>query len=218
MSGLEPAVVAAQIGIPLVIKNRNSIGDFIRRKIFKLKNIEFNIYASQTIRFKSTQEMEFIYECMINSISKYKIDDKECSYKIDNVEFTIIPEFTFNTGIEIENSDYDFYPKNDNLFIPGINALTIYFFAKKPLPEYLTRINELITLIGSAIMKDYPVKQTFSFLYLQFDTSKDKLFFQNQLQNKSKNIDTTHYFLNSKNDEIKLSFTSPVYSLIANIL
>jgi len=218
MSGLEVPIAAAQIGIPLIVQNQKSISSFIKKQIFRLHNFEYNIYATMTMRFKTIQQMDRVSEHMIKSISEYKVEDKDCSYKIDNVLFTVIPEFTFNDDLQIENFEYDLYPKNDDLFIPGVKAFTIYFFTKKATKQYLPTINKLVTLIEKVILENYPVKQHFSFLYLQFDNSKNKLSFQNHLQKQSRKFDTTVYFLNSKSDELKLNFSSPIYSLIANIL
>lgn len=212
------SLTAAQIAVPLIIKNRQNIGNFIAKKIFRFNNMEYNIYATMTMRFKTVPDMEHVSECIINSISRYKVDDKDCSYNLDNVQFTVLPEFVFNDAVEIENLEYDFYPENDNIFIPGVRSFTVYFFTKKAVNAYLSKVNKLITLIQMAVMEKFPVKQSFSFLYLQFDNAKDKLSFQNQLQMKSKNLDADVHFVHSKDTELKLGFTSPAYSLIANIL
>ena len=225
MAGEAAAVtIASAILAPLATKHLSILTSKIQERRFKINKIDANIHCTLYNKFKKDYSLDFINENILKSISKFKVDEKDCTYAIENTSFTIIPQFAYTqpdlTHLGLQESEYKMYPieQETETFIPGVSGVTIYVFFQQNTKNSIVNCQTLLNYIGDILLRESDVKQQGKFLYIDV---KNEVDCNKILKAIEKEYNTDGYKFENKsgmNTEIKIRYSDSIFRILSKLL
>ena len=214
----------ATIANPILGKNANVIASKIQERLFKIDKNDVNIHCTLFNRFKQVYSFDFIQELLLKPISQYRIEEKDCTYKIQDTIFTLIPHFAYTqpdfTDFGLQESEYRVYPDEQErvTFIPGVTGVSIYVFFNQATKLSIVNCQILLDHIQAMLLKELNVKQQGKFLYINTNGEKarDKV-----MSKIASAYNKDGYVLKNKSgdvNEIKLLYTDTIFRILSGLL
>lgn len=209
---------------PSIAKNWSAIVSKIHERRFRINESDVSIYCTLFNRFKKNYTSEFINDLILKAVEPHRYERKDCSYKIQNTSFTLIPYFTYIqpdfVDFGLDGSDYQFYPDEHEkiTFVPGIIGVTIYVFFQQNTKKSIINCQRLLEKIQNMLLKEANVKQQGKFLYLDVE---DENIRNNILQKITEKYNTDEYVLknqSSVNNEIKIRYSDFLFRILDELL
>ena len=210
--------------IPAITQNWSAITSKIRERGFRINESDVSIYCTLFNRFKKNYTLDSINDHILKAIEPYRHESKDCSYKIQNTSFTLIPYFTYiqpdfvDFGLNV--SEYQFYPDESEriTFVPGIIGVTIYVFFQQNTKNSIINCQILLEKIQNMLLKEANVKQQGKFLYLDVEDEniRDKI-----LKRITEKYNTNEYVLKNQSgatNEIKIRYSDSLFRILDELL
>lgn len=225
MLQLVPGMINTIINLtPSIPNNVQLIQKKIQNRIFRINESDVNIYCTLLIRFQKDLEFEKINEMILKSISRYRNDGKDCSYKIKDTVFSFIPRFIFTqpdfTDIGFQEPEYEFYPKESKFSIstPSISGVVIHIFFEQNTKESIVNCQILLDEIQGEMLKSTHIKQYGKFLYLNTENEEKCIKIWNKIQSKYNKSAFELKNQSGISTEIKIRYNELAYSVLYNLL
>ena len=209
--------------IPIIVQNRNVINDRIKERLFKIDKKSINIHCTLFNRFKQTYQVDYINHIIMKSILKYRYEEKDCTYKIKDTLFTVIPYFAYTqpdfTNFGMEESENTVYPneRETPTFIPGVGGVTIYIFFTQSTNASIINCQILLDHIQTILLKELNVKQQGKFLYIVAENEKNRDIIMKKI---TKKYDDNNLPSNKSgdNNEIKIRYSDLLFAILSKLL
>lgn len=216
--------ITTSILAPITKKNFDIISEKISNRRFKIDDYQINIFCTLFSRFKNNYRLDEINKIIFESISDFRVDDKDCSYCVDDTKFTILPYFAYAQPSLDEESlvgnEYQTYPDeaSTNTFVPGVIGVTLFVFLDKGDKQYIKNSQTLLDKIDNALMKEVNVKQHGKFLYFDTEDEKTKKKLVTRISKEFQNRGETLKDRSEGENELKLRCSDLLIDMIAKIL
>ena len=214
--------IAASILTPVTKKSFDVILEKIANRKFKIDDYQINIFCTLFSRFKNNYSLDEINNIIFESISDFRIDDKDCSYCVEDTKFSIVPYFAYTQPSLDEESlignEYKTYPyeESTSTFVPGVIGVTLFVFLEKGNKQSIKNSQILLDKIDNALLKN--VKQHGKFLYFDTEDEKTKKRLIDKLTKEFQKRGETLKDRSGGENELKLRYSDLLLDMIAKVL
>ena len=216
--------IVASILTPVTKKSFSIILEKIENRKFKIDDCQINMFCTLFSRFKNNYNLDEINNIIFKSISEFRIEDKDCSYCVDDTKFSIVPYFAYtqpslNEESFIEN-EYMTYPYEQHVatFVPGVTGVTLFVFLDKGNKQSIKNSQILLDKIDNALLKTVNVKQHGKFLYFDTEDEKTKKKLVDKLSKEFKKCGESLKDRSGGENELKLRYSDLLLDMIAKVL
>ena len=217
--------ITTAIATPLTKKTFDVILEKIVNRRFMIDdNYPINIFCTLFSRFKINYSLDEINHIIFKSISDFRIEDKDCSYCVDNTKFSIIPYFAYTQpSLDDENlveNEYKTYPDDEltRTFVPGVTGVTLFVFLDKGDKQSIKNSQILLDKIDNTLLETVNVKQHGKFLYFDTENKKIKKKLIDKLSKEFQKHDEIIKDCSAAENELKLCYSDLILERIAKIL
>ena len=218
--------ITTAIATPAIKKTFDAILEKIVNRRFRLLdgNYPINIFCTLFSRFKINYSLDEINHIIFKSISDFRIDDKDCSYCVNNTKFSVIPYFAYTQpSLDEENlvgNEYKTYPDDElmSTFVPGVTGVTMFVFLDKGNKQSIKNSQILLDKINDELLKTVNVKQHGKFLYFDTENEKIKKKLVNKLSKEFQKHDEIIKDRSGAENELKLRYSDLILERIAKVL